>query len=55
MLLVLAHLNQTGCCTKIFQSVAGFAKLELCGIRFCHSLDKYVYEFLIYICEYTIT
>jgi len=39
---------------KHFQSVAGFSKLRLRGIRFCESLDKYVYEFLICICEYTI-
>jgi len=32
---------------KLFLSVAGFAKLGLCGIRFCESLDKYVYEFLL--------
>jgi len=37
---------------KRFQSVAGFTKLGLRGIRFCESLDKYVYEFLICICEY---
>jgi len=32
---------------KLFQSVAGFTKPELCGIRFCESLDsdKYFYGF----------
>jgi len=39
---------------KLFQSVAGFTKLGLRGIRFCESFDKCVYEFFIYICEYTI-
>jgi len=39
---------------KLFQSVAGFAEVGLRGIRFCESLDKYVYEFLICICEYMI-
>jgi len=40
---------------KLFQSVAGFTKVELLGIRFYESPDIYVYEFLIWVCEYTIT
>jgi len=36
-----------------FQSVAGFTNLGLRGIQFCESLHKYVYVFLICICDYT--
>jgi len=39
---------------KLLQSVAGFTKVGLHGIRFCESLDKHVYVFFICICEYTI-
>jgi len=39
---------------KLFQSVAGFTNLGLRGIWFYESPDKYIYEFLICICEYTI-
>jgi len=39
---------------KDFQSLAGFTNLGLHAIWFYESSDKYVYEFLICVCEYTI-
>jgi len=42
--------NQARCFITIFRSVVAFTKAE----RFCERFDKYVYKFLICICEYTI-
>jgi len=37
----------------IFQSVAKCTKVEPRGIWFCESPNKYIFEFFIWICEYT--
>jgi len=39
---------------KLFQSVAGFTKVGFLGIWFYESTDIYIYEFLIWVCEYAI-
>jgi len=42
------------CCIAVVQSVAGFTKVEPHSVWFCQSLNKYMCEFFICMCEYAI-